>query len=179
MLCGAAIAMPGFIGLLRSGGWPSIRRPVGRAGVATAVAIAALGGLVALAHSLSRAQRNGGLVYHPVVGYYLAAFIATALVLVAALAICTAAAVVVGRRIVLGKRVVVLEAGLAVAVAVAMIVMTLGTAAWWAAVGSSAPWFFQGASPGSQASALDPNLVVTMMLMVLASGIASLGVVRV
>lgn len=179
VLGGAAIATPGFIALLRSGGWPSVRRPVQCAGAATAAAIVALAGLVALAHTVSRAQRNGGLLYHPVVGYYLAAFIATTLVLIAALAICTAAAVVVTRRIVLTERVVAIEAGLAVAVAVAMIVMTAATAAWWAAVGASVPWFIQGTSPGSQASAVDPNLVATMVLMVLASATACLGVVRV
>jgi hypothetical protein len=178
VLAGAAIAIPAFARFLRSGGWPSVRGHILRAGAATVVAVAATTALVVLAHTLSPAQRNGELLYHPVVGYYLAAFVATMLLLLLTLALWTAAAVAVTRRLALAESVISAEAWLAVALAAVMILMTAATTVWWAATGSSAPWFVQGTLPGSPASAFDPNLVATLALMVLASAAASFGVVR-
>lgn len=179
VLVGAAMAMPAFVRFLRSGGWPSVRGHVVRAASSSIVAVAAASGLVALAHTLTPAERNGALLYHPVVWYYLVAFIATALVVGVSLALWTAAAVATASRIVLPEGVVSAEAVLALAVAGGMVLMTAATALWWGAIGSSAAWYLQGVRPGSPASAVSTNLAATMALMVLACAVASYGVVRI
>lgn len=178
VLSGACAAVPAFLRFLRAGGWPSIRGHVLRAAVSTVAATVAMAGLVGLAHTLSPAQRNGGLVYHPVVWYYLLAIIPTALLVALALALWTVAAVAVTRRLVLARPVLFAEAVLAVALSVAMFVITAATAVWWGAIASSAPWFL-GAQSGSAASAFTPNLVGTMALMSVACAVATCGVVRV
>jgi hypothetical protein len=177
VLLGAAVAFPAFVAFLRAGGWRSVRGHVMRAAAASLVAFASLGGLVALARTLTLKERNGALLYHPVVWYYLVAFLATALVFVVTLALWTAAAVVITRRIVLPERVVSLEMLLALAVAAGMVLMTVATACWWGAVGSSG-WYLQGVRPGSQASAVSSNLAGTMVLMVLCCVVASYGAAR-
>jgi MFS family permease len=164
VLSGACAAVPAFLRFLRAGGWPSIRGHVLRAAMSTVAATVAMAGLVGLAHTLSPAQRNGGLVYHPVVWYYLLAIIPTALLVALALALWTVAAVAVTRRLVLARPV--------------LFVITAATAVWWGAIASSAPWFL-GAQSGSAASAFTPNLVGTMALMSVACAVATCGVVRV
>ncbi len=80
---GAVVALPAFLRFLRSGGWASVRAHFVRALAATVVATVALVALVAVAHTLSPAQRNAGLLYHPAVWYYLVQFVATGLLLAA------------------------------------------------------------------------------------------------
>ncbi|MGO9150118.1 MAG: hypothetical protein ACLP1E_09195 [Acidimicrobiales bacterium] len=179
VLAGAAIAVPAFARFLRAGGWRSIRGHVLRAATATVVAVVAVLGLVALARTLTPEQRNGDLLYHSVVWYYLVPFVLTMLVIVATLALWTVAAVVVARRLELSRRVLSVEAALAVAVAVTMPLMTAATALWWGAVASGAPWFIQGARPGSSASAFSANLAATMALMLVACAVAGFGLSRV
>jgi hypothetical protein len=48
---------------------------------------------------------------------------------------------------------------LAATVTAAMTAMTGALALWWAAVGSSAPWFLQGTRVGSAASAVTPTRI--------------------
>ena len=122
------------------------------------MAVVAVLGLVALARTLTPEQRNGDLLYHPVVWYYLVPFVLTMLVIVATLALWTVAAV---------------------AVAVAMPLMTAATALWWGAVASGEPWFIQGARPGSSASGFSASLAATMALMLVACAVAGFGLSRV
>jgi hypothetical protein len=173
------MAVPAFARLLRSGGWCSIRDHVVRAAATTVAAIVAVLGLVALARTVTPEQRNGGLLYHAVVWYYLVPFVLTMLVIVATLALWTVAAVAVARRLELSRRVLSVEGALAVAVAVAMPLMTAATALWWGAVASGEPWFIQGARPGSSASGFSASLAATMALMLVACAVAGFGLSRV
>jgi hypothetical protein len=179
VIAGMAIAAPAFLRFLRAGGWSTIRRHVGRALIATVVAVAALVALVAVAHTLTPAQRNAEVATHPVVWYYLVEFIATMLLVAVALALWTAAAVAAARRLDLPRPVLCAEAVLAAGAAVAMVVMTAGTAVWWGSIASSAPWFLQGTRVESAGSPLNAQLVGTMVLMLVASVLAGYGVSRV
>jgi uncharacterized membrane protein YidH (DUF202 family) len=176
---GMAIAVPAFLRFLRAGGWTTIRRHVGRALIATVVAGAALVALVAVANTLTPAQRNAEVAAHPVVWYYLVEFIVTMLLLAAALALWTAAAVVAARGLDLPRPVLCAEALLAAGAAVAMVVMTAATAVWWGSIASSAHWFLQGTRAESAGSPLNAQLVGTMVLMLVASVLAGYGVSRV
>ena len=171
VLAGAAAAGPAFIRFLRAGGWRPIRGHVLRAAGAIVVAAAALAGLTAAARMLTFAQRNGGD------GLYSLAFVLTALLLCAALALCAVAAVATVRRLALTRAVLSAEAVLAATVTAAMTAMTVALALWWAAVGSSAPWFLQGTRVGSAASAVTPNLVGVAVLMLAADAVAGYGVI--
>ena len=143
------------------------------------MAVAALVALVAVAHTLTPAQRNAEVATHPVVWYYLVEFIATMLLVAVALALWTAAAVAAARRLDLPRPVLCAEAVLAAGAAVAMVVMTAGTAVWWGSIASSAPWFLQGTRVESAGSPLNAQLVGTMVLMLVASVLAGYGVSRV
>jgi hypothetical protein len=179
VLCGIAIALPAFVRLMRIGGWSAIRRPLLWAAVATVAAGVAIVVTVAVAHTLTPAQRNGDLLYHPVVWYYVVAFVVTALLVSIAIALWTVAAVAATRRMTLPRAVLSGEAVLATAVMSAMALMTVATAAWWVVVASSAPWFLQGVRPGAPVSRFDPNLAATMLLMVVATSVAAYGTRRV
>jgi hypothetical protein len=144
--------------------------------IGTAVAIAATAALVGLAGT--PAQRNGELLYHPAVWYYLVAFIVTILILALMLALWTAAAVVTVRRLDLPPPVLSAEALLAGVVAAAMVVMTAAAAMWWGVIASSAPWFLHGTPAGSVGSSLNAQLVGTMAVMLIASVLATYGVSR-
>ncbi|HEX4218771.1 MAG TPA: hypothetical protein VHZ02_10410 [Acidimicrobiales bacterium] len=179
VLAGVVIAVPAFLRFLKAGGWPSIRGHVGRASIATLVAAADTVALVAVAHTLTPAQRNGQLVHHPVVWYYLIGVIVTALLLTVMVGLWTVAAVATVRRLDLPRPVQSGEALLATAVAATMCVMTAATAAWWGAIASSAPWFLQGGRPGSGGSPINAQLAGTMVLMVATSLLAGFGASRV
>jgi len=177
VLSGACAAVPAFLRFLRAGGWPSIRGHVLRAAVSTVAATVAMAGLVGLAHTLSPAQRNGGLVYHPVVWYYLLAIIPTALLVALALALWTVAAVAVTRRLVLARPVLSAEAVLAVALSVAMFVITRPRRCGGSdrlvgsLVSGRAVWFCSVGLPSEPRG--------TMALMSVACAVATCGVVRV
>jgi hypothetical protein len=179
VVAGMAIAGPAFLRFLRAGGWSTIRRHVGRALIATVVAVAALVALVVVAHTLTPAQRNAEPVTHPIVWYYFVEFIVTMLLSAVALALWTVAAVVAARRLDLPRPVLSAEALLAVGAAAAMVVMTAATAVWWGSIASSAPWFLHGTRAESAGSPLDAQLVGTMALMLAASVLAGYGVSRV
>ncbi len=140
--------------------------------------ISALTALVGLARTLTAAQRNGELVFHPAIWYDQVAFVATMLLLAVALGLWTVAAVATVRRLDLTGTVLSVEAALAAAATLAMVVMTVATAVWWGSVASSTPWFLQGTPAGSAGSPLNPQLVSTMVLMLVASILAGYGVSR-
>jgi hypothetical protein len=172
VLTGALAAGPAFGRFLRAGGWGSARRHLLRAAGATAAAAAAVAGLASAARVATYPQRNGGD------WLYSLAFIVVALLVWAALALWTRAAAVVAARLTLSRAVLATEVALAVVVTAGMIVMTIATAAWWAVLASSAPWFLQGARPGSASSALTPNLIGTLTLMLAAGAVAAYGTAR-
>jgi hypothetical protein len=163
VLLGIACALPAFWALLLGGGWHSLRRPIRRAAGLTIVAAVATGGLLVWAHTLPAQQRDGHYLL-----YGLGA-LAWALVTVACLAAWTAAGVAAGSRIELSPGLLRLEAWLGVLSATTMVVMLAATCVWWAALANSAPWFFEGRSRGASASALSPELVGCVVLMVAAT----------
>jgi hypothetical protein len=170
---GAIATLPAFVRFLRDGGWPRVSRHASRATALTIVAIAATGGMVAWANSLSNVQRNGGD------GTYGLAFVAWAVLLVVTLTLWTIVALAIGRRLTLTRSVLALEAWLAGAITTAMIVMTVATAIWWTAIASDAPWFLHGTTQGSTGSAFEPRLAVTVAVMLLAVSAAACGTIRV
>ena len=127
VLAGIALSLPALAAYLRAGGWPAIRRRVVQAVVVSAIALAALTGLVAWAHGLSAPQRDGGDTA------YALAFVGCGLLIAASLFAWTAVAVAIARRLDPPPRTLTLQAWLAVAVTVAMVAMTVATLLWWAA----------------------------------------------
>lgn len=168
VLAGGLVALPAFRRLLRSGGWGAVRRHVARAAAITAVLMVATKGLSVWARSLSEGQRNGGNVA------YEAAFVALALIFAVTLGLWTGAAVAVGKRLGLSRKAVAVEGALGVAVATAMAALTVVASVWWAAMATRAPAFLnQGGT------SVDPRMVVTMAIMVVALAPAIFGVSRI
>ena len=173
VVTGAVLALPAFFRFLRSGGWQSVRGHFQRA---LAVSVLGLGSLLAVrsfAHSLDAVHRNGGDAA------YSAAFLACAFVIVVAMLLWTAAVVAVVRRLELPVKVQRSEAALAVVVATAILLMTVATAVWWGAVDSGASWFASGSGPATVTSLFDPNMLMTMSLMLIAMALAGYGVTRI
>jgi hypothetical protein len=175
---GLVLALPAFVAFLRGGGWPAVRAHVLRAVAATAAAGLSLAALVIVAHGLSPAQRNGGLLSHSVVGYYQGLFLLTGALVVVALVSCTAAATVAVRSAGLSGPVLAAEATLALVAAGLVLVVTGATALWWSVVARSAPWFLTGAHDRSAVSPFGPTITVTVVLMVGATALALAGVWR-
>jgi multisubunit Na+/H+ antiporter MnhC subunit len=121
---------------------------------------------------LTAAQRNG----HDAA--YATVIVLWALLLIGCLATWTVAGVMVARRLEISSLVWRLEAVLGAGVALSMVAMMAGTAIWWAALARSAPWFLAGAPTGTAASPLAPALLVTAILMLIATTAASAGAVR-
>ena len=173
VVAGALVAQPAAMRFLWSGGWPGVRRPVLRAGVATAVVAGALPELVRWAHRLDVAQRNGA---DP---RYSTAFVGWAVAAGVALALWTAAGVGLARRIDLGPRVLRVEAALAVGVAVAAAVIGVSVAVWWATMARVAPWFLSGSAPGTRPSTWTADRIGVEGLLAVAVVVAAYGLVRV
>ncbi|HWB23673.1 MAG TPA: hypothetical protein VG652_12405 [Gaiellaceae bacterium] len=131
VLLGIAICLPAFVWFLRAGGWRLIRGRVLRAAVVTAVTIALTAGGAVWASHLNEAQRNGhDAAYSGAAVVWIAFF-------VSALGLWTAAAVSAARRLELGLSSLRLEALIAGAVTMAMVVMTICDAIWWVSLASS------------------------------------------
>jgi hypothetical protein len=170
---GAAVALPAFVTFLGDGGWRAVRRPFWRAVALSAVGLAATAAVSLWAHHLSVAQRNGADAV------YSWSIVCFALLVTAIVAQWTATAVAAARRITLGARALHTEAVLAVVLALTMAAMTAATAVWWGAMAHSASWFLPGRARGHAASPVTSNLVVTMAIMVTATGAAAFGVTRI
>jgi hypothetical protein len=117
VLAGVALALPGFLRDLRSGGWTAVRRPILVASATTIVAAAALAS-VAFGHHII-----AGLV-----------FIAFALV---SLFAWTHAAAVAARRLAPLRA----HSYLALLVSATMLAMTVAAAVWFGSVTAHAPSF--------------------------------------
>jgi len=63
VLLGVACTLPRLVAYLRSGGWAAIRPAIVRAVTITALAAVGTVGLVAWAHRLGTAQRNGAILH--------------------------------------------------------------------------------------------------------------------
>jgi hypothetical protein len=172
VLLGVALSLPGFVALLRRGGWTKIHRPILRASLLSLFGVAATVGLARWAHSLTPAARNG----HDAL--YSGVFVAWVLLLAACLVAWTAAARATARQLSWSERILRLEVWLGLAVSAAMAVMTVATAIWWGALASAAPWFFDGRPVGSSASALTLNLAVPSAFMLCATALGLIGAMR-
>jgi hypothetical protein len=172
VLAGIGCAAPSLIAFARRGGWREIRGAVVRAALITVFGVASTLALVIVAHRMSNAQREG----HDLA--YALGFGAWAVVILACLITWTVAGVDTARRLVLSARLLRLEAWLAAAVSTSMAAMTIATAVWWAALADAAPWFFSGRPAGTSGSAIMPQLVVAMLLMLVATPLSAAGAFR-
>jgi hypothetical protein len=161
VLVAASASLPAFVRSMRQGGLAPIRRPVLRAAVVTSLTALATVVIVTWAHHLGPRLRNGGS--HA----YLGAGTLWVLLIVASIGCCAAAAVAAARHLRFSARVLRLHGVLALAMTVAMVVVTAGTLVWWGAVATDAPWFFGSGVIGSAASPVPPAMVVAGILMVL------------
>jgi len=177
--CGAAVVLSSFVRFVRDGGWTTVRRPVVRAFVASVIACGSMIGLVALARTLTSAQRGGQLLAHPVVWYYLIAFVVTGLGAVVTIVLLTTAVVVIVNKLELSARQLRFEAVLACILCAAMFAITAATVIWWATMGSKAPWFLAGSAVGTKGSLFDPQLVATVCLMLIGCALAGYGARRI
>ena len=168
VLAGIGLTLGAVLGFLRDGGWPRIRRAALIAAAMTALLVAATAALVVWAHGLSRPDRQGHDVAYGI------AFLAWGALGAGALVAWTAAATRIAACLPLPDVTLRLQTGLAVAVSVAMAVMAAATAVWWVAVADVAPAALTGPSAG-HASALVPQLVAAMALMVVATGLGAAG----
>jgi hypothetical protein len=173
VLVAAAAVLPPFVQFVRAGGWPAIRRRVRWAVTATTVTAAATAGLAIWARHLTTHQRNAGF------GWYQLLFVVLALMCAATVAAWSATAVTVTRRLQLGSRQLKVTGALAVSVAACMPLMTAAAAVWWGSMASTAPWFLSGAPAGSSSSPWATNLFGVLILMVIASAVGVIGLLRV
>ena len=172
VLLGVAVSLPSLIALIRRGGWTEIRRPIIRAVLVSLLAVVATFGLAAWAHSLTPAARNG----HNAI--YSGVFLAWVMLSAACLLTWASAAAAIARRLSLPMALLRLEVWLGAAVSASMAVMAIATLAWWAALATAAPWFFEGRPVGSAASALTPNMIVPAALMLSATLLGLTGTTR-
>jgi hypothetical protein len=177
--CGLAVLiatgalLPNFVQLLRTGGWPAIRRRVLWAASVTSVAVVVGAGLVVSAHQLTTDQRNTGF------GGYQFLFAVVAILFAASVVTCAAAAIGITRRLAIGMAKLKVLGVLAVAVAACMPLMTAAAALWWGTMATTAPWFLAGTPAGSSPSPLAANLLVVLVMMAMASVAAIFGLLRV
>ena len=163
VLAGAALALPTLLRFLRSGGWSSIRAHAFRAAGCTAASAAVTVPVLMWAHHLTSHRRNGGST-----AYTTIALIFVALV-VLTFAAWTVLVVAAARKVSFPRSVLTAEAGMAIAVAFAIVGILIASTIWWTSVMQRAPAFVSS----------DPRLVATATLMVLAAVIAAAGAIRI
>lgn len=125
VLIGATLALPSFVGFLRSGGWESIKIHFARDVAATAILIGATITLSLWAHQLSHYQRNGGD------RLYSLAFLSWLLIFAIALAAWSWTVVTTARHISLTQRAIRIEGFLAQSVTALIAATTVAIAIWW------------------------------------------------
>jgi hypothetical protein len=169
VLAAIALAIPSLLVFLRDGGWPQIRRRMLSAGLMTFIVLAATVALVVWARSLTPSARDG----HDTA--YALGFVAWAVLVAGGLLAWTAAAAATARCVSLRAATLRTQARIAMAVSVAMGVMTAATVTWWIAVADVAPAALTGGSASRSASALVPQLIVAAVLMLLATCLGAAG----
>jgi hypothetical protein len=170
VIIAAALALPAVIRYLGGGGWASLRGHVLRAMAASALTLAVTVPLLIWAHHLTVHQRNGGMPQ------YTALFLGWAALIAISLNLWTGAGIAAARRITISPRLLFIEAGLAMALTVAMSAMIATVAVWWASMANTAPAFL-ASSPAS--APINPTLAITITVMVLADAIATSGTIRI
>ena len=168
-LAGAGLALPMFVRFVRSGGWPSIRAHVLRASGCTLFTGGVTVPLLVWAHHLTGHQRNGGSTA------YTALFVAWAALVAVTLVLWTVLAVAAARKVTFSRSLLAAEAGMAVAVAFAIVGILAASALWWASVAERAPTFLSG----DPSSPLNARLVATVALMAMAAVAATAGAIRI
>lgn len=172
VLAGAALCMPAFIRYLRSGGWAQLR---GRLLTATGLLLLTIMGFAAArgwAAHLDQHQRNGGLWTYSLL------FMVVALLAGATIIAWTAAGEAAARWIELPVTVLRYCRGLAIALAAVIAALIAGTAIWWGAIASRAPWFFTGAPHGAVGSVAPTELIGVVVLMAAALLLGTAGAWR-
>lgn len=169
VIAAAGSALPTFLRYLRSGGWPSIRAHALRAACCTLLTAGVSAPLLVSAHHLSPHQRNGGSVGYGIL------FLLWAALLVATLVSWTVLAVVAARNLTFSRSLLAVEAGMAIAVALAVVGVLAATCWWWALIAERAPSFLSG-DPGTP---LNARLVATVAVMALAAVAATAGAIRI
>ena len=172
VVAGALVAVPTFVRFLRADGWACVRGHILRALACTAITAAVTVPVLLSAHHLTSQQRNNGL------HWYGALFLAWAALIVITMALWTVVAVAAARRVKFPPAILTVEALLAIAIAVAMLVMLGATAVWWGAMAKDAPAFLSSSPGGAPGTPWDLWLVATVLLMAAAMGTAAVGVAR-
>jgi hypothetical protein len=157
VLAGILATLPSLVRMLRTGGWPAVRRPVVTAALLSSVTAAATIGLVSWAHVLTIQQRNGRELLYAI------AFVAWALLVASSIGAWTVAAVATARQLALSRATLRLDTWLASGVTVAMGVMTAATLTWWAA---------------SAQAGVPPLLVGCVTLMIVGTLLGAIGTTR-
>lgn len=170
---GALLVAPSFVRFVRRGGWSRIRPSVGRALVVSTAGAVAMTGLGLWAHQLSAAQRNGGNLIYGV------AFLAVGALVILTVGLWTTAAVTAVGAMDISPALLRAECALAGAVSAAAAVVTASSLAWWIEVARHAPWFFQGASPGTATSLWSTPMALDAGVMVASLAVALWGVTRI
>jgi hypothetical protein len=137
ILAGGLAALPAFVGFLRAGGWPKIRRRVTRAAGATVAAGGGLAGLVIVARSHTYAQLNTSWAYG-------GGEVATLLALMVALWLWTGAARATARQLDLAPRVRAAEKIFGVVTVLSLSVMVAVNVIWYASIEASVPLLLLG-----------------------------------
>lgn len=173
VLAGVALWARPLARFLGDGGWTTLRWHVVRSGVLTALMACLFVGMWVWSRHLSQHQRDGGYLPY--------GLLAVALGLAGAATVFswTAAATAIVRRIDPAGDVVRRAGRLAIVLAGLMVVLAAGTAVWWAAVASRAPWFFDGTPTGTNGGVAPPLLILADLAIALAAAAAAAGARRV
>lgn len=172
VLAGVAVAATPLVPFLRARGWKQIRRPIYRAGAVTGLVAIGLVALSVWAGHLTATQRNGDDTA------FSAAVLAWAFLFACCLFSWAAAAVSIVRQLTIRKPVLTVVTRIAAAVTASMVVMTIASAVWWAAIAQEAPWFLAGRASGSGGSVTPITLVIAVATMLVATLLASVGIRR-
>jgi hypothetical protein len=169
---GALIAIPGLTRLVRSGRFDPVRAPMRRALLVTGAAAATTVGLVAWAHHLSPHDRNGGQWPYLALGTVWAVLVCVSIVL------CTAAVVAAASRIEVSTRTWRTYRALAVGLALTMFTVLAATVTWWATLATCTPRVLDRGLLALPAGRLPPGLVMSVILMIVGSLVAAVGLDR-
>ncbi len=169
VISAVGLALPAFVRCLRLGGWPPIRAHVLRAVLCSSLTAGVTAPLLVWAHHLSSHQRNGGSAGYGIL------FLTWAALVVVTMVLWTVLAVVAAQNVTFSRSLLAAEAGLATAVALAIVVILAAATLWWILIAQRAPTFFSGDS----ATPLNARLIATVAVMAIAAVAATAGAVRI
>jgi hypothetical protein len=175
VVAASLLVLPALVRLVREQGWSTIGPPVLRALRLTAPAIVVMLGTVVWAQSLNAHDRNGGLAVYGV------AFVVSGLLAVVALGASLTAAVRLTLRLSLSRSVLRLLGAMALVLTLLMVVIIVGTVAWWAEEARYAPWVLRNGIGGGipfSSDVVPPALLASGFLMLLGLAVAAVGARR-